>query len=81
MVGGFRVRLSGEKSDEDNDELTLAGVPAAINVADKTAAVIEFDVPKVAADTEYTFTLFVRDTWGEPSTQQRFVLRRRRDSD
>ncbi|WP_270494250.1 glycosyl hydrolase family 18 protein [Klebsiella michiganensis] len=76
VVGGSRVRLSGEKSsDEDNDELTFSwGVPAAINVADKTAAVIEFDVPKVAEDTEYTFTLFVRDTWGEPSTQQRFVL-------
>ena len=76
MVGGSRVRLSGEKSsDEDSDDLSFSwGVPAAIAVADKTAAVIEFDVPKVSEDTEFTFTLFVRDTWGEPSTQQRFVL-------
>ena len=76
VVGGSRVRLSGEKSsDEDSDDLSFSwGVPAAIAVADKTAAVIEFDVPKVSEDTEFTFTLFVRDTWGEPSTQQRFVL-------
>ncbi len=76
VVGGSRVRLSGEKSsDEDSDELSYSwGVPAAIDVADKTAAVIEFDVPEVTADTEFTFTLFVRDTWGEPSTQQRFIL-------
>ncbi|CAM3099547.1 Chitinase A [Klebsiella spallanzanii] len=76
VVGGSRVRLSGEKStDEDDDDITYSwGVPAAIDVADKTTATIEFDVPEVTADTEFTFTLFVRDTWGEPSTQQRFVL-------
>ncbi|MBA7846021.1 chitinase [Klebsiella sp. RHBSTW-00484] len=76
VVGGSRVRLSGEKSsDEDQDDLTYSwGVPAAIDLADKTTATIEFNVPEVTVDTEFTFTLFVRDTWGEPSTQQRFVL-------
>ncbi|MBA7932599.1 chitinase [Klebsiella sp. RHBSTW-00215] len=76
IVGGSRVRLSGEKSsDEDQDDLTYSwGVPAAIDLADKTTATIEFNVPEVTVDTEFTFTLFVRDTWGEPSTQQRFLL-------
>ncbi|WP_414166030.1 glycosyl hydrolase family 18 protein [Superficieibacter sp. BNK-5] len=76
VVGGSRIRLSGAKSsDEDNDALHYSwGVPADIEVDDKTAEVIEFNVPKVAVDTEFTFTLFVRDVNGEPSTQQRFVL-------
>lgn len=76
VPGGSRVRLSGEKSsDEDSDELSYSwGVPSDITVEDKTAAVIEFAVPKVTEETEFTFTLFVRDIWGAPSTQQRFVL-------
>ncbi len=76
VVGGSRIRLSGAKSsDEDNDEMSFSwGVPADIDVADKTTESIEFNAPKVTSDTEFTFTLFVRDTWGEPSTQQRFVL-------
>jgi len=76
VVGGSRVRLSGAKSsDEDNDVLRYSwGVPADITVEDKTAEVIEFIVPKVSVDTDFIFTLFVRDSNGEPSTQQRFVL-------
>ncbi len=76
VVGGSRVQLSGAKSsDEDKDALSFSwGVPAAITVADKTAEIIEFDVPQVTEETQFQFTLFVRDCWGEPSTQQRFVL-------
>ena len=76
VVGGSRVQLSGEESsDEDKDALTFSwGVPTAIDVADKTTAVIEFAVPVVEAATDFQFTLFVRDAQGEPSTQQRFVL-------
>ncbi|MEO3990131.1 glycosyl hydrolase family 18 protein [Pseudocitrobacter cyperus] len=76
VVGGSRVQLSGEgSSDEDNDDLTFSwGVPTAITVADKAQKVIEFVAPEVSVKTEYQFTLFVRDSWGEPSTQQRFVL-------
>lgn len=76
VVGGSRVQLSGEgSSDEDDDALSFSwGVPTAIDVADKTASVIEFVVPVVEAATELQFTLFVRDAQGEPSTQQRFVL-------
>ncbi|BBV32409.1 glycosyl hydrolase family 18 protein [Citrobacter cronae] len=76
VVGGSRIQLSGEgSSDEDNDALSFSwGVPAAIDVADKTTAVIEFAVPVVEASTEFQFTLFVRDAQGEPSTQQRFIL-------
>lgn len=76
IVGGSRIRLSGAKSsDEDSDMLSYSwGVPSDIVVDDKTTADIEFDVPKVETETTYTFTLFVRDIWGEPSSQQRFVL-------
>ncbi|WEJ89204.1 MAG: glycosyl hydrolase family 18 protein [Klebsiella huaxiensis] len=76
VVGGSTVQLSGEgSSDEDEDDITYSwGVPSEITVADKTAAVIEFVVPEVSVKTSFQFTLFVRDTWGEPSTQQRFVL-------
>ncbi|POP41357.1 chitinase [Superficieibacter electus] len=76
VVGGSRIQLSGaNSSDEDNDELSFSwGVPAAITVADKTAEVIEFEVPVVTEETQFQFTLFVRDCWNEPSTQQRFVL-------
>jgi len=76
VVGGSRVQLSGAKSsDEDKDALTFSwGVPVAITVADKTAEVIEFVVPEVTEETQFQFTLFVRDCWNEPSTQQRFVL-------
>lgn len=76
VVGGSRVQLSGEGStDEDNDDMTFSwGVPTAITVADKTLEVIEFTAPEVAVKTEFQFTLFARDSWGEPSTQQRFVL-------
>ena len=62
-------------ADEDDDELTFSwGVPSEITVADKTAEVIEFMVPEVSAKTIFQFTLFVRDCYNEPSTQQRFVL-------
>ncbi|MDX7526716.1 chitinase, partial [Enterobacter hormaechei] len=66
----------GEKSsDEDSDELSYSwGVPSGITVADKAAEVIEFVVPEVSAKTTLQFTLFVRDCYNEPSTQQRFVL-------
>lgn len=76
VVGGSRVQLSGEgSSDEDNDDLSFSwGVPTAIDVADKTLQVIEFVAPEVTVKTEFQFTLFVRDAWGEPSTQQRFIL-------
>ncbi|VUS75231.1 glycosyl hydrolase family 18 protein [Klebsiella spallanzanii] len=76
VVGGSTVQLSGEgSSDEDEDDITYSwGVPSEITVADKTVAVIEFVVPEVSVKTDFQFTLFVRDTWGEPSTQQRFVL-------
>ncbi|MDU4436868.1 MAG: chitinase, partial [Pluralibacter gergoviae] len=76
VVGGSRIQLSGaNSSDEDNDELSFSwGVPAAITVTDKTAEVIEFEVPVVTEETQFQFTLFVRDCWNEPSTQQRFVL-------
>ena len=76
VVGGSTVQLSGAgSSDEDKDELTFSwGVPSEISVADKTAEVIEFVVPEVSAKTAFQFTLFVRDCYNEPSTQQRFVL-------
>ncbi len=76
VVGGSTVQLSGEgSSDEDKDDITFSsGVPSEITVADKTVPVIEFVVPDVSVKTNFQFTLFVRDVWGEPSTQQRFVL-------
>lgn len=76
VVGGSRVQLSGSGStDEDHDALSFSwGVPAAIDVADKTAQVIEFVTPVVTVATDFQFTLFVRDVHNEPSTQQRFVL-------
>ncbi|ELY5872114.1 glycosyl hydrolase family 18 protein [Cronobacter sakazakii] len=76
VVGGSRIQLSGESShDDDNDALSFSwGVPGTITVADKSAAVIEFDVPVVTQSTDYQFTLFVRDTKNEPSSQQRFVV-------
>lgn len=76
VVGGSTVQLSGaNSSDEDDDELSYSwGVPSEITVADKTAEVIEFVVPEVSAKTAFQFTLFVRDCYNEPSTQQRFVL-------
>ncbi|HCD8029249.1 TPA: chitinase [Klebsiella aerogenes] len=76
VVGGSTVQLSGAgSSDEDDDELSYSwGVPSEITVADKTAEVIEFVVPEVSAKTVFQFTLFVRDCYNEPSTQQRFVL-------
>lgn len=76
VVGGSTVQLSGEdSSDEDKDEITYSwGVPSEISVVDKTVAIIEFVVPEVSVKTNFQFTLFVRDSWGEPSTQQRFVL-------
>ena len=76
VVGGSTVQLSGEgSSDEDKDEITWSwGVPSEISVADKTSAVIEFVVPEVTVNTNFQFTLFVRDAWGEPSSQQRYVL-------
>ena len=76
VVGGSTVQLSGAgSSDEDDDELSYSwGVPSEITVADKTAEVIEFVVPEVSAKTAFQFTLFVRDCYNEPSTQQRFVL-------
>ncbi len=76
VVGGSRIQLSGEAShDDDNDALSFSwGVPGTITVADKSAAVIEFDVPVVTQSTDYQFTLFVRDTKNEPSSQQRFVV-------
>lgn len=76
VVGGSTVQLSGaNSSDEDDDELSYSwGVPSEITVADKTAEVIEFMVPEVSAKTAFQFTLFVRDCYNEPSTQQRFVL-------
>jgi hypothetical protein len=48
VVGGSRVQLSGSGStDEDHDALSFSwGVPAAIDVADKTAQVIEFVTPE-----------------------------------
>ncbi|MFJ2976480.1 glycosyl hydrolase family 18 protein [Kluyvera sp. NPDC087067] len=76
VVGGSTVQLSGAGStDEDDDALTFSwGVPSEITVADKTSCVIEFVAPEVAAKTAFQFTLFVRDAYNEPSTQQRFVL-------
>lgn len=76
VVGGSVVQLTAEGStDADNDELSYSwGVPAGVSVSDKTAAVIEFTVPEVAAKKELNFTLFVRDVHNEPSSQQRFVL-------
>ncbi|MEL4016349.1 glycosyl hydrolase family 18 protein [Dryocola clanedunensis] len=76
IVGGSTVQLSGKgSSDEDHDALTYSwGVPVAITVADKTAAILEFSVPVVTEETVYQFTLFVRDSQGEPSTQQRYEL-------
>ena len=76
VVGGSTVQLSGAgSSDEDDDELSYSwGVPSEITVADKAAEVIEFVVPEVSAKTTFQFTLFVRDCYNEPSTQQRFVL-------
>ena len=76
VVGGSTVQLSGAgSSDEDDDELSYSwGVPSGITVADKAAEVIEFVVPEVSAKTTLQFTLFVRDCYNEPSTQQRFVL-------
>lgn len=76
VVGGSTVQLSGAgSSDEDEDEISFSwGVPSTILVADKTAEVIEFVVPEVSEKTELQFTLFVRDCYNEPSSQQRFVL-------
>ncbi|EKY1890973.1 chitinase [Salmonella enterica subsp. arizonae serovar 35:z4,z32:-] len=76
VVGGSTVQLSGAgSSDEDGDALTYSwGVPTEIDVADKTASVIQFTTPEVSAKTTLQFTLFVRDEQGEPSSQQRFVL-------
>lgn len=76
VVGGSTVQLSGEgSSDEDEDELSYSwGVPSDIEVADKTVPVIEFVVPEVGEKTAMQFTLFVRDAYNEPSSQQRFVL-------
>lgn len=76
VVGGSTIQLSGAGStDEDDDALTFSwGVPSEITVADKTSCVIEFVAPEVAAKTAFQFTLFVRDAYNEPSTQQRFVL-------
>ncbi|KNC06511.1 chitinase [Klebsiella sp. RIT-PI-d] len=76
IVAGSRVRLSGaNSSDEDNDALTYSwGVPADIDVEDKTTECIEFNVPKVDVQNNFIFSLFVRDSKNEPSTQQRFVL-------
>ncbi|MGL5700501.1 MAG: glycosyl hydrolase family 18 protein, partial [Kluyvera sp.] len=76
VVGGATVQLSGAgSSDEDEDEISFSwGVPSTISVADKTAEVIEFVVPEVSEKTEFQFTLFVRDCYNEPSSQQRFVL-------
>lgn len=76
VVGGSTVQLSGAgSSDEDNDELSFSwGVPSQITVADKTAEIIEFVAPEVSEKTNFQFTLFVRDSFNEPSSQQRFVL-------
>ncbi|EBU1852597.1 chitinase [Salmonella enterica] len=76
VVGGSTVQLSGAgSSDEDNDELSFSwGVPSQIDVADKTAEIIEVVVPEVSEKTAFQFTLFVRDCYNEPSSQQRFVL-------
>ncbi|MBV7405568.1 glycosyl hydrolase family 18 protein [Enterobacter sp. ENT03] len=76
VVGGSVLQLSAEgSSDEDNDKLSYSwGIPTGITVADKTTAVIEFTVPTVSAKKEFAFTLFVRDSKNEPSSQQRFVL-------
>lgn len=76
VVGGSTVQLSGAgSSDEDNDELSFSwGVPSQITVADKTAEIIEVVVPEVSEKTVFQFTLFVRDCYNEPSSQQRFVL-------
>ncbi|EBW5538716.1 chitinase [Salmonella enterica subsp. enterica serovar Pasing] len=76
VVGGSTVQLSGAgSSDEDNDELSFSwGVPSQIAVADKTAEIIEVVVPEVSEKTAFQFTLFVRDCYNEPSSQQRFVL-------
>ena len=76
VVGGSVLQLSAEgSSDEDNDKLSYSwGIPTGITVADKTTAVIEFTVPSVSAKKEFAFTLFVRDSKNEPSSQQRFVL-------
>lgn len=50
VVGGSTVQLSGAgSSDEDNDELSFSwGVPSQIDVADKTAEIIEVVVPEVS---------------------------------
>ncbi|EFT4327048.1 chitinase [Salmonella enterica] len=76
VVGGSTVQLSGAgSSDEDSDELSFSwGVPSQIAVADKTAEIIEVVVPEVSEKTAFQFTLFVRDCYNEPSSQQRFVL-------
>ncbi|MDX6021535.1 glycosyl hydrolase family 18 protein [Scandinavium sp. V105_16] len=76
VVSGSRVQLSGEAStDEDGDVLSFSwGVPASVSVADKSASVIEFSAPTVTQKTELQFTLFVRDSHNEPSSQQRFVV-------
>ncbi|ECG8588587.1 chitinase [Salmonella enterica subsp. salamae] len=76
VVGGSTVQLSGAgSSDEDNDELSFSwGVPSQMTVADKTAEIIEFVTPEVSEKTTFQFTLFVRDSYNEPSSQQRFVL-------
>ncbi|EHG6569234.1 chitinase [Salmonella enterica subsp. enterica serovar Pasing] len=76
VVGGSTVQLSGAgSSDEDNDELSFSwGVPSQIAVADKTTEIIEVVVPEVSEKTAFQFTLFVRDCYNEPSSQQRFVL-------
>ena len=57
------MQLSGAGStDEDHDVLSFSwGVPVAIDVADKTAQVIEFVTPVVTVATDFQFTLFVRD--------------------
>ncbi|EGE4653120.1 chitinase [Salmonella bongori serovar 40:z35:-] len=76
VVGGSTVQLSGAgSSDEDDDEISFSwGVPSQITVADKSAEIIEFVAPEVSEKTIFQFTLFVRDCYNEPSSQQRFVL-------
>ncbi|WP_031518664.1 glycosyl hydrolase family 18 protein [Siccibacter colletis] len=76
VVGGSRLQLSGEAStDADHDALSFSwGVPSSVSVADKSASVIEFEVPVVTQSSELQFTLFVRDSKNEPSSQQRFVV-------
>ncbi|WP_330982260.1 MULTISPECIES: glycosyl hydrolase family 18 protein [Enterobacterales] len=76
VVSGSRVQLSGAGSnDEDGDTLTFSwGVPVSVSVVDKQVPVIEFSAPSVTQKTELQFTLFVRDSQNEPSSQQRFVV-------